>query len=111
MSEYRVNRGDVIMMKRILQKNRTFFSLVLIALCIFTFYSLVFNNETTPTPNHATLTITPYTKEEEQELIAAQEQEDEKGESGPLVAKMSVQQAQNTILNLHPIQQNKPAQS
>jgi hypothetical protein len=83
----------------LIQKNRGFFSIVLIAFCITTIHGLFFDRDNTTT-SHNGLTITPNTKEEQQALIEAQEQEDEKGESGPLIAKMPAQQAENTILNL-----------
>lgn len=90
-------------------KNRYLLPIVLISLLFITAHRLFFKNDE-PQKNNYTLTQTPFTKEEQEALIAAQEQGDEKRDLGPMTEKITAAQAQAMVLNLHPTG-NKTAQS
>lgn len=61
-----------------------------------------------PTADHASLTLTPFTAREQKDLILAQEQSEQLAVSGPLIATMTAQKAQEKVLNLQQITQ-RPA--
>lgn len=82
------------------QSRKKYIPLVLLfaGLLILSLHTVFFKSHTTSMLHHAALA--PFTKDEQQALIATQEQEDERGDAGPLVAKVSARAAENAVLNL-----------
>lgn len=90
-----------------MKKNRALYPLFLASLFSIGCYLLFFS--TTPvTPNHAALPLTPNTLREQNDLILAQEQEEQPMQTGPLVAQMGAEAAQAKALNLKNVQ-NTPS--
>ena len=85
-------------MKKTLQKNRMLVAFIAIALTLVVTHTLFFDHGITFQRHDPAV---PYTKDEQQALVAEQEQEDERGENGPLKAQISAVEAQNRVLNVH----------
>ncbi|MDP1573629.1 MAG: hypothetical protein Q8L78_01655 [Coxiellaceae bacterium] len=86
-------------MRKTLRKNRTLLIFIAILLSLLITRTL-FSDHATGFQTHNAVAA-PYTKEEQEALAAEQEQQDERGENGPLTAKISAVEAQNNVLNLH----------
>ena len=76
-----------------MRKNRALIFIIGTVLLLIIVRSLLLHNTITAAG-------TPLNKAEQQALILSQEQDDEKADAGPLVAQMSVTQAENKVLNL-----------
>lgn len=87
-------------MKTIFKKTSYLFSVVFISLLMIIFYSVFFKTDKA-TPDHSSITLTPFTANEQKELIQAQEQEEHLDVTGPLVASMTATDAQTRVLNLN----------
>lgn len=93
-----------------LKKTGYFGAVITVSLiCVF-LYLAFFNIESEKSsPSHAALALAPNTAQEQQALIEAQEEQAAAHEisSGPLIARTTVPQAQDRVLNI----KNTPAQS
>lgn len=82
-----------------LKKGSYFLAVLFVSLLLILLYNLFFASKPA-TPNHSVLTLKPYTESEQRDLISAQEQDESSIESGPLVAKMNVTDAEARVLNV-----------
>lgn len=87
-------------MKPYLKKSTYFFAIFFISLLILLCCHLLFGENTSSTPDHATLTLTPFTAREQKALIAKQEQAAQLDINTPLVAQMSASDAEARVLNV-----------
>lgn len=82
-------------------KKSTYFFIFFFVIALVIFCHRLFTARTTPTPDHMTITLTPFTAREQKDVIKAQEQEDQLDVAGPLIAQMSATEAQARVLNLN----------
>ena len=87
-------------MKTQLKKSTYLFALFFVSAISILFHILFFPKNSV-TSDHATLTLTPFTAHEQKALIKAQEQEAQSDPTAPLIASMSVPDAQARVLNLN----------
>lgn len=90
------NLFNNVLMKKISRKDRPVIIFVAIALGLVLARPLIERG----IAFHLSNPGGPMSKEDQQTLLKTQEQEDELGESGPLKAKVSATDAQDTVLNL-----------
>lgn len=64
---------------------------------LFVVYHLFFEPETV-TPDRIALSLTPFTKSEQKELIRAQQMQERTADTGPLVALVNANDAQAKVL-------------
>ncbi len=76
------------------------FSVLFVTILIVVCYNIFFNNQPA-TPDHASLSLTPFTAREQKDLITEQEQAGQLEVNGPLVASMNAADAQAHVLNLN----------
>lgn len=82
-----------------MKKLSYFFAVLLVSSLITLFYFVFLTNEK-PSADRASLSLQPYTANEQQELILAQEQEEGAISNGPLIAQMTATDAEAKVLNL-----------
>ena len=91
-----------------MKKTPYFIAIFIVSIALTLFYGLFFNTKPA-TPNHANLNLTPFTAQEQKDLIKIQEHETHVDIVGPLHAKMDAQTAQAKVLNLRIVHELTPA--
>lgn len=92
-----------------MKKLSYFFAVLLVSSLITLFYFLFLTNGK-PASDHASLSLQPYTANEQQDLILAQEQEEGAIDNGPLITQMTAADAEAKVLNLRNVHENTAAQ-
>ncbi|OGT49057.1 MAG: hypothetical protein A3E82_01405 [Gammaproteobacteria bacterium RIFCSPHIGHO2_12_FULL_38_11] len=83
-------------------KTTHYFVIFLIFVLGVIVYNVYFSADNiTPTSDHATLTLTPFTAKEQKDLIRAQQAQEKKIDTGPLIATANATEAEAKVLNLN----------
>ena len=86
-------------MKSIIQKVKAVLTIAFVVVVAVVVYDLFFKTTTSATPNHAAISLTPFTAKEQRDLIRAQQMQERTADTGPLVALVSATDAQARVLN------------